>query len=596
MQRSRRALRQRRALEKAFTGRNHKCKVSLSLLLFLWALLFIFNLWISHGDGFGDGAVVRPVDVSTWNETKLDSGKYTDSVDIHSFEKTDSIHSSDGLSANGVTPSSLSGELLDAKEVKDDASDEASKNYVSASGKQSKRENSSSGTKPEIDRLSRVVPVGLDEFKSKTYSSKSKSGIGPSGGIKHKVEPGGTEYNYASASKGAKVLAFNKEAKGASNILGRDKDKYLRNPCSAEEKFVIIELSEETLVDTIEIGNFEHYSSNLKDFELLGSLVYPTDQWIKLGNFNSTNVKLAQRFVLPEPKWVRYLKLNLLSHYGSEFYCTLSVVEVYGVDAVERMLEDLISVQDNTLKSEGPASDQKSVSSEPEAPGGDYQYQNINKEMDPQTASGSSNVNHEIVKSNVPDPVEEVRHQPVGRMPGDTVIKILMQKVRALDINLSVLERYLEELTSRYGNIFQEIDKDIGDKDRLLEKIRADIHNLLESQRSITKDVDDLNSWKSLASIQLDNLVRDNAILRSEVEKVRERQNSIEDKNIVIFVVCIIFSLLALLRFFLDMAVSVYMALSVQRTTNNSGKFCSTGSSWFFLLLSCTLILFILAL
>ncbi|KAH0976541.1 hypothetical protein GBA52_026260 [Prunus armeniaca] len=39
--------------------------------------------------------------------------------------------------------------------------------------------------------------------------------------------PGGAEYNYASAAKGAKVLAFNKEAKGASNILGRDKDKPL---------------------------------------------------------------------------------------------------------------------------------------------------------------------------------------------------------------------------------------------------------------------------------------------------------------------------------------------------------------------------------
>lgn len=437
-----------------------------------------------------DGAVVLPVGMSTWNETKLDGGKYTDSVDIHSLEKTGSVHSSDGLSANGVTPSSLSGELLDTKEGKDYASDDGSKNNVSASGKQSEMENSSSCTKlendsPKIDRLSRAVPVGLDEFKSKTFNSKSKFGIGPSGGIKHRVEPGGTEYNYASVSKGAKVLAFNKEAKGASNILGRDEDKYLRNPCSAEGKFVIIELSEETLVDTIEIANFEHYSSNLKDFELHGSLVYPTDQWVNLGNFSSTNVKLAQRFVLPEPKWVRYLKLNLLSHYGSEFYCTLSVVEVYGVDAVERMLEDLVSVQYDMIKSEGPAGDQKPMPSQPQVPDGDDQYQNIKKETDLQTASGSSNVNHEIMKSNVPDPVEEVRHQPVGRMPGDTVIKILMQKVRALEINLSVLERYLEELTSRYGNIFQEIDKDIGDKDILLEKIRADIHNLLESQGSI---------------------------------------------------------------------------------------------------------------
>ena len=46
-------------------------------------------------------------------------------------------------------------------------------------------------------------------------------------------------------------MAYNKEVKDVKNILGNDKDKYLRNPCSAEEKFVVIELVEETLVDTI---------------------------------------------------------------------------------------------------------------------------------------------------------------------------------------------------------------------------------------------------------------------------------------------------------------------------------------------------------
>lgn len=493
--------------------------------------------------------MVLPDGRSTWNETKLDNVKYSDSVDIHPSNETDAVHSSKGLSTNGVAPSNSGSEPLDVKGENDCASGEGSKNNVSDVVKQSEVENSSSVTKlendsPKNDRLSHAVPVGLDEFKSRTYSSKSKSEIGPAGGIKHRVEPGGTEYNYASASKGAKVLAFNKEAKGASNILGRDEDKYLRNPCSVEGKFVVIELSEETLVDTIEIANFEHYSSNLKEFELLGSLVYPTDQWVKLGNFNATNVKLAQRFVLPEPKWVRYLKLNLLSHYGSEFYCTLSVVEVFGVDAVERMLEDLISHQNNVLVSAGPTGDQKPMSSQPESPNEDDTSQSIVKEMDPHKETGNPNVNQEVMKSNVPDPVEEARHQQAGRMPGDTVIKILMQKVRALDINLSVLERYLEELTSRYGNIFKEINKDIGDKDSLIEKIRADIQNLLESQDNIVcellvhwnfhyiniiaylihfitvslslqaKEVDDLVSWKSSVSFQLENMVRDNAVLR----------------------------------------------------------------------------------
>jgi hypothetical protein len=59
-------------------------------------------------------------------------------------------------------------------------------------------------------------------------------------------------------------------------------------------------------------------------------------------------------------------------------------------------------------------------------------------------------------------------------MPGDSVLKILMQKVRSLDLSLSILERYLEEVNSKYGNIFKEIDKDLGEKDVLFEKIRSD--------------------------------------------------------------------------------------------------------------------------
>lgn len=184
----------------------------------------------------------------------------------------------------------------------------------------------------------------LDEFKY--ISSQEKSASTPSQlvNLTHRLESDGTPYNYASASKGAKVVAHNKEAKGASNVLGKDHDKYLRNPCSVGGKFFIIELADETLVDAVKIANFEHYSSNFKDFELSGSLVYPTETWNSLGMFVAANVKHAQCFKLPEPKLVRYLDVDLPSHYGSEFYCTLSVVEVNGVDAIEHMLEYLIVI------------------------------------------------------------------------------------------------------------------------------------------------------------------------------------------------------------------------------------------------------------
>ncbi|KAH8480427.1 hypothetical protein H0E87_030619 [Populus deltoides] len=496
MQRSRRAFLERRALEKDIRGKNQFYKVSLSLVFVLWGLVFLLSIWISHGDGYTDGSGDLPVSISTWNEATAEPSKCSVSVHKNQSKETCPVCSDESSCTDSAETRGSNDTLLISEGNTNDAL--AVEQSEVDSGSAVKSENNAQKT----DRPSRVVPLGLDEFKSRAFSSKSKPGTGQVGGVIHRMEPGGKEYNYASASKGAKVLAFNKEAKGASNILVGDKDKYLRNPCSAEEKFVVIELSEETLVDTIEIANFEHYSSNLKHFELLGSLVYPTGDWVKLGNFTAANVKHAQ-----------------------------SVIEIYGVDAVEQMLEDMISDQDNLFGYEVGAGEQKPPSSQLESTQDDDTYTDLYSDMEDSSVE-NSNAKNEVVKNKLPDPVEEVRHQQVGRMPGDSVLKILMQKVRSLDLSLSILERYLEEVNSKYGNIFKEIDKDLGEKDILLEKMRSDVKSLHSSQDLIAKDVNDLISWKSLASTQLDGLLRDNLILRSKIERVLEIQKSMENKGI----------------------------------------------------------------
>ncbi|KAK2989600.1 hypothetical protein RJ640_027374 [Escallonia rubra] len=555
MQRSRKALLQRRASQKALFGRK-LYTLSVSLAFVLWGLVFLLNIWISRGDGHKDGSGDLPIGIRTWDEDKMSPNEGLPSefsVDMspsmENFEEDSNENPYTNEAGTEGHASQVSESIVNAVPAVDELGE--AENF--SLGAQSENVASKS------DRLSRAVPQGLDEFKSRAFNSRTRP-VSGAGGIIHRLEPGGAEYNYASASKGAKVLAYNKEAKGASNILGRDEDKYLRNPCSAEEKFVVVELSEETLVDTIEVANFEHYSSNLKDFVLLGSLVYPTDSWVKLGNFTAGNVKLAQRFVLQEPKWVRYLMLNLLSHYGSGFYCTLSIVEVYGVDAVERMLEDLVSVQGNMFASDESSAVHKASLTQPVSTGSDLRHDVIN-DVEAEPAYENSDVKRGFAATDVPDPVEEIRHQQVGRMPGDSVLKILMQKVRSLDLNLSVLERYLEELNSRYGNIFKEFDKEIGEKDAFMEKIRLDVRSFFDSKEVMNKQVGDLMSWKSLVSLQLDILASDNAILRLEVEKVRENQVHMENKGGVVFLVCLIFGSVALARLLVDMALSVLSPL-----------------------------------
>ncbi|KAL4561316.1 hypothetical protein LXL04_033480 [Taraxacum kok-saghyz] len=564
MQRSRKALLSRRAsLEKPTFGKNNLYKVSLSLAVFLWGLLFLLNLWIGHGDGYRDGTEDLPNGLQTWDEFNHESN-----------------NSSYCSSSSNECPT-LDSQTLIETDQKDEIPIPIGQEFEVDQKDQNPQPKSQSKSEK-----SRSVPLGLDEFKNRAFNTKTKPSNGNSNSnsysnsnsvtIIHRLEPGGADYNYASASKGAKVLSWNKEAKGASNILTIDKDKYLRNPCSSEEKFVVLELSEETLVDTIKIANFEHHSSNLKEFEILGSLIYPTDTWVKLGNFTAGNVKQEQRFVFKEPKWVRYIKLNLLSHYGTGFYCTLSFVQVYGVDAVEMMLEDLVNVQDKKKFEKSEDLDDDEVESE-------------------RLLEVESGGNTRAVKTvDVPDPVLEVRQQQqAGRLPGDSVIKILMQKVRLLDINLSLLERYLDELNNKYGFIFKDIDSEIGERDVIMEGIKTDLKSFHESKEALSKQVDDLVSWKTLVSVQLDDITKTNAFLRSEVAKVRENQVHMENKGIVIFLVSLTFGLIAIARLFLDKVLSGFYS-KIRSEEETSGKMVA-DRSWVYLLLSCTIVIVLLS-
>ena len=81
---------------------------------------------------------------------------------------------------------------------------------------------------------------------------------------------------------------------------------------------------------------------------------------------------------------------------------------------------------------------------------------------------------------------------------------------------------------------------------------------------------------------------------RLKVEKVGQKQISMENKGIAVFIVSLVFGILAFVRLLIDMLLSVYMSLSVQRT-EKPWKFCSFSSSWLFLLSSCSIIIFILS-
>ncbi|KVH91811.1 Galactose-binding domain-like protein [Cynara cardunculus var. scolymus] len=458
--------------------------------------------------------------------------------------------------------------------------------------------------------------LDLDEFRNITRQDNGLNGS-PSGlvNITHRLEPDGTEYNYAAASKGAKVVAHDKEAKGASNILGEDHDMYLRNPCSVPEKFVVIELAEETLVDAITIANFEHHSSNFKQFELLGSLVFPTETWYDLGTFVAENVKHSQYFKLPEPRWARYVMLRLISHYGSEFYCTLSVFEAYGVDAIEKMLEDLFLASEESANRKSLTPNPTSLSETTCFRRTDDEFKNVVKDEKIEGFDDGKKMKDDAQKkplmtTKVPETVAKGN----GRIHSDAVLKILMQKVRFLENNLSLMEDYIKELNTRQEEFLPHLDQEILKYSAVVEETRSEIDNLLpwketmrkssnlkwvqdgsdgrfhkpgetdqtetscvlgfasgfkmvpfqvvplepretgqtEPSRVLEKEIAELESWKASVSFLLESLVKENVMLRQDFEKITSDEESLDMADQALLSATLVFTILAALKILSD--------------------------------------------
>lgn len=149
-------------------------------------------------------------------------------------------------------------------------------------------------------------------------------------------------FNFASHAAGAVILDKSPaNAKGFSNLLNDDKDKYAIATCS-EKKWVVIGLSEDILVKTVVLANYEKYSSQLKNFQLLASTSFPTDQWINLGTYQAEPKLGEQVFeVTNSSSHTRYLKFKFMTHYDNEALCTLSQIKVHGTTVIASFQEEV---------------------------------------------------------------------------------------------------------------------------------------------------------------------------------------------------------------------------------------------------------------
>ncbi|KAL1228309.1 SUN domain-containing ossification factor [Trichinella pseudospiralis] len=170
-----------------------------------------------------------------------------------------------------------------------------------------------------------------------------------------------TNRNYASKDCGAKIMQANAGAQNVAALLkDKERDEYMLNACQTEvPKWFIVELCETVQISAVEIANFELFSSSPKEFRLWVSERYPTVEWNLVGEWTAQDAREVQRFQIPLKQYAKYIRVELLSHYGSEHFCPVSLFRVFGISMVEEYeaeamhLEDEPNVPASTSAAEG---------------------------------------------------------------------------------------------------------------------------------------------------------------------------------------------------------------------------------------------------
>lgn len=100
-------------------------------------------------------------------------------------------------------------------------------------------------------------------------------------------------FNYASTDCSATVHTAHKSAKSPSSILSSKKDRYMLSPCAEEKQFVVVELCDDIMIDTVQLANYEFFSGVFKDFTVSVAKTY-TAGWTYAGTYRAQNVRGVQ--------------------------------------------------------------------------------------------------------------------------------------------------------------------------------------------------------------------------------------------------------------------------------------------------------------
>lgn len=306
-------------------------------------------------------------------------------------------------------------------------------------------------------------------------------------------DPGRTykdKFNYASTDCAATIVKTNSKAKGANSILTENKDSYLLNQCSSTNKFVVIELCQDILVDLVVIGNFEFFSSMFKDIRVSVSDRFPTSTWKVLGDFQAQNLRDLQTFHIENPLiWARYLKLEMLTHFGHEFYCPISLVRVHGTTMMDEFKKETNEVYDSQLNSTDTSVLDESLASD------GYEVDEMEGDDECRVVLPLLGLNEFLRDINstefceIPDSGESestsTKAVASAVTTQESIYKNMMKRLSLLETNATLSLLYVEEQSKLLSTAFSNLERRQSQKfSMIFEKFNGTIVNQLGAFRS----------------------------------------------------------------------------------------------------------------
>lgn len=240
--------------------------------------------------------------------------------------------------------------------------------------------------------------------------------------------------NYASFDCAANLLKYNKGAKNPTSVLLENKDSYMLNQCSIQDKYIVLELCDDILIDTVVLANFEFFSSTFRTFRVSVSDRWPvkTDKWKTLGLYEAHNTRQVQAFLVENPLiWARYIRLEFLTHYGNEYYCPLSLVRVHGITMIEEWKSD----EGSAFENENEEAEQSQHEDEMQAASSVEAVATVS-EIPPKDIAKSATLNTEGVNEKVVQIESSMSEQTLY----ESVISSTPASVIAMEAIMSVIE------------------------------------------------------------------------------------------------------------------------------------------------------------